>query len=119
MPELVAGNEHVALTERAHAQRDHPCAVPGHGRIDRRTAFRAEGLFAPVAAVAGLDISAGRAGQEAERARERRDDRPERRACEGLAVAAVADHNPAAIDVGLVSDAAAMAGAIDLHAPLR
>src|SRR6185312_8586539 len=85
------------------------------GGVDRRAAFRAEGVVALVPALGGRDVDSRRPAGKPERLRQARDIGPERGAGQLLAVRAMAHAHCRRIDLGLVGDVPAMAPAGDLH----
>ena len=65
-PDLPLRHELIALADDADADAQRRSRIAEGGRIDRRTAFRAEGLHALVSAFGGLDVDRRLAGEQAE-----------------------------------------------------
>src|SRR5438445_13851421 len=81
----------------------------GCGGVDRRAAFRAEGVGALGPALRGLDVDLRRPSRQPERLGQTRNAGPKRRAGQLLAIGAMAHPDGRRIDLGLVGDVPAMA----------
>src|SRR6266851_5251192 len=118
-PVLPPRHELLALAQDAdphHVGRLRPFA--GRGRIDRRTAARAEGLQARGAAVRrGLQVGRRLSGHSERRAGNRNRD-AERGSRAGLTIGAMTDRGLVRISLAFDRDVAAVACAVDFHRPL-
>ena len=115
VPILRPRHERVALADRAHAQPEESGLGVGRRRIDWCSAFRAEGLDAPVAARGRLHVGLGNTGEKPETAFNRRDDNPEGRAGKRLTIGAMTNLDRIRIDVGFIGQITAMAAPINFH----
>src|SRR5579883_2849072 len=114
-PDLPLGNELVALPQDPYP--DHVrflLPLSGRRRIDRRAAFRAERLDAPVAALGGFLVDRRLAPHFEGSARHGNTD-AKRRPGARLTVGAMADRHLFRIGLGLDADEAAVAGTINFH----
>src|SRR5712671_174062 len=119
-PVLPLWHELIALAQDSDTDRiGRLLSLARRGRIDRRSAARAEGLHARIAAVGRrLDV-ARRLSRHPERGARHRDRDPEGRTGAGLAIGAVADLRLLRIGLALDGDEPAVAGAVDFHEGLH
>src|SRR5262245_49980576 len=118
-PELVVGDQLIALPDATNPQGDHSFILAGHGRVDRGAAVDTKCLLALVTAIGGLDVDLGCAAQQPKAAAQRRHDGAESGPRKRLTVRAVANDHRGGIDLGLEPNAATVAGSIDVHVTLR
>src|SRR5262245_56198105 len=104
-PHLLSWDQLIALPDGADADGQRRCSADS-ARVDRRSAIRAERLFAMIAALGGLHVDLRPARQEPEAVAFARDVDPECRAGERLAVGAMTDQDLGRIDLRLVGDCA-------------
>ena len=117
MPDLAPGHQLGALARGAGANAENLGPLAYGCRIERRATVSAKRLSASATAFRRFDIDPRDTGNDPEVPVGSRNSNPKRRTRQRLAIRAMANSDPRRINLGLIGDISAVAGAFILFHP--